>query len=102
MNSLERIRENEGKKTSDKHRFIILLLVGSVTIFVGIIVLIIAALFYGNSTINFGGVIFIGPFPIAIGIGPDAILMVLFSIILAVLSVIMFLMLHRETVKIHA
>ncbi|NWF87258.1 DUF131 domain-containing protein [Candidatus Bathyarchaeota archaeon] len=76
-----------------------LFLVGFVMIFIGIIILMIAALFYGEGTINFGGIIFTGPFPIVIGVGSDAVLTVLFAIILAVLSVIIFLIMRREIVR---
>jgi uncharacterized membrane protein len=69
---------------------------GFVLVFVGIIVVLVAAVLYGVGSANFGGVIFIGPFPIVIGAGPDTTLMVLFGIILAVLSVIMFLVMSRR------
>jgi uncharacterized membrane protein len=100
--AMEKIVQKEDDKTRSSQRFLLLFLVGFVIVFVGIIILMITALFYGDSAINFGGVIFIGPFPIVIGVGPDAILMVLFAIIFAVLSIIMFLILHKEIVKINA
>jgi uncharacterized membrane protein len=43
-----------------------------------------------------GAVIFIGPFPIVIGAGPDATLLVLVGIVLAVLSVVVFFVLRRK------
>jgi uncharacterized membrane protein len=102
MNNLEVMGENEGNMPSGSQKFLILFLIGFVMILVGIMVLVITALFYGGSTISFGGVIFIGPFPIVIGVGPDAGLMILFAIILAVLSIIMFLILRRGMMKIDA
>lgn len=93
MNSLE------SDKTSGSQKFLVLFLVGFVMIFIGITILIIATLFYRESAINFGGVIFVGPFPIVIGVGPDATLTALFAIILAVLSVIMFLIMRREIMR---
>jgi uncharacterized membrane protein len=72
------------------------LILGFVLVFVGIIVVLVAAVLYGGGSANFGGIIFIGPFPIVIGAGPDATLMVLFGIILAVLSVIMFIVMSRR------
>jgi uncharacterized membrane protein len=102
MNNLEVMGENEGNMPSGSQKFLILFLIGFVMILVGIMVLVITALFYGGSTISFGGVIFIGPFPIVIGVGPDAGLMILFAIILTVLSIIMFLILRREMTKIDA
>jgi uncharacterized membrane protein len=102
MNNLEVTGENKGNKSSGPKKFLILFLIGFVMILVGIMILVTVALFYGGSTINFGAVIFIGPFPIVIGVGPDAGLMVLFAITLAVLSIIMFLILRREMTKIDA
>jgi uncharacterized membrane protein len=67
-----------------------------VLVFVGIIVILIAAVLYGGGSASAGAVIFIGPFPIVIGAGPDVRLIVLFSIILAVLSVVVFLVMNRR------
>ncbi len=77
-------------------KFLMLLIVGFVMIFLGIIVLMVATILYGGGSTNFGTIIFIGPFPIVIGAGPEAPLMILFAIVLAVLSVIMFLIMRRE------
>jgi uncharacterized membrane protein len=78
------------------NRFFLFLILGFVLVFVGITVVLVTAVLYGGGSANFGGVIFIGPFPIVIGAGPDTTLMVLFGIILAVLSVIMFLVMRRR------
>ena len=77
-------------------RFFLLLISGFVLIFVGITFILIAMVFYGGGSASAGMVIFIGPFPIVIGAGPDATLIVLFSIIIAVLSVVVFLVLNRK------
>ena len=73
---------------------LLLFIIGFLIIFAGIIILIVAAMLSGGS-MNFGAVIFIGPFPIVIGAGPEATWMVLFAIILAVLSIIMLLVSRR-------
>jgi uncharacterized membrane protein len=78
------------------NRFFLFLILGFILVFVGIIVVSVAVVLYGGGSANFGGVIFIGPFPIVIGAGPDAALMILLGIILAVLSVIMFLVMSRK------
>ena len=80
-------------------RFFLLLISGFVLVFVGIAVTLVAAVFYGGGSVSGGVVIFIGPFPIVIGAGPDVTLIVLFSIILAVLSVVMFLVMNRRLRK---
>jgi uncharacterized membrane protein len=73
------------------------LILGSVLVFAGIIVVLVAAVLHGNDPANIGAVIFIGPFPIVIGAGSEAALTVLFGIILAVLSVIMFIVMSRRS-----
>ena len=76
-------------------KFLMLFVVGFFIIFVGIIILMVAAVLSNGST-NFGAFIFIGPFPIFVGAGPEAPWMVLFGIILAILGIIMVVMLRRE------
>jgi uncharacterized membrane protein len=78
------------------NRFFLFLILGFVLVLVGITVILVTAVFYGGGSANFGGVIFVGPFPIVIGAGPDATLMVLFGIILAVLSVVILLVMSRR------
>jgi len=78
------------------NRFFLFLILGFVFVLVGVTVILVTAVLYGGGSANFGGVIFVGPFPIVIGAGPDAMLMVLFGIVLAVLSVIMFLVMSRR------
>jgi len=74
----------------------LLLIVGFVLIFVGIAVILVAAVLYSGGSASAGAVIFIGPFPIVIGAGPDVTWIVLFSIILAVLSIVVFLVMNRR------
>lgn len=77
--------------------FLALFFIGFLTILLGVIILlIVAALSYGGGSVNLGALIFIGPFPIVVGAGPEATFMVLVAIILAVLSVIMFFIMRRE------
>jgi uncharacterized membrane protein len=77
-------------------RVFLLLILGVVFVFVGIIVVLVASVLYGSGSASVGAVIFVGPFPIVIGAGPNITLMVLFGIILAVLSVITFLVMSRR------
>ncbi len=77
-------------------RFFLLLIAGIVLVFVGIAVIVVASVFYSGGSASAGVVIFIGPFPIVIGAGPDVTWIVLFSIILAVLSVVVFLVMNRR------
>ena len=77
-------------------RFFLLLIVGIILVFVGVAVILVAAVFFGGGSASAGVIIFIGPFPIVIGAGPDVTWIVLFSIILAVLSVVVFLVMNRR------
>jgi uncharacterized membrane protein len=95
----EEPRETVEEGVTVSNRFFLLLISGFVLVFVGIAVILIAAVLYGGGSASAGVVIFIGPFPIVIGAGPDATLIVLFSIILAVLSVVVFLIMNRRMRK---
>jgi len=77
----------------------LLLILGFVLVVVGVAVILVAAVLYGGGSAGVGAVIFIGPFPIVIGAGPDGSLIVLFSVVLAVLSVVAFLLMNRKMRK---
>jgi uncharacterized membrane protein len=62
----------------------------------------VATMLYSEGSANFGGVIFIWFIPIVFGVGPEATWMIIFAIILAVLSIVMFLILRREIAKANA
>ncbi|MDH5483136.1 MAG: hypothetical protein OEY22_09715 [Candidatus Bathyarchaeota archaeon] len=85
---------NKGLKKPQK--FWMLFLIGFLIIFIGTIILIIATIVYGDESMNFGAVIFIWIFPIVIGAGPQATLMILISIILAILSIIAFFIFRKK------
>ena len=91
----EKLSKCTGEQPSVFQKFFLLFIIGFFLIFVGIIILMVAAVLSDGSA-NFGAFIFIGPFPIVVGAGPEAPLMVLFVIILAVLSIIMFLVLTKQ------
>jgi uncharacterized membrane protein len=91
----EKLSKYASEQSSVFQKFFLLFIIGFFLIFVGIIILIIAAVLSDGSA-NFSAFIFIGPFPIVVGAGPEAPLMVLFVIILAVLSIIMFLVLTKQ------
>jgi uncharacterized membrane protein len=98
MMSCEKFSNHANDEPRAFPKFLILFVIGIFIIFVGIIILMVAAVLSGDSA-NFGALIFIGPFPIVVGVGPEAKWMVLFAIVLAVLSVIMFMILRREIGK---
>ena len=76
-------------------RLLVFLLLGITLVFVGIAVLVVASVVLGGSG-SVGGVILIGPIPIVFGAGPDATWLIAVSIILTVVSVVLFLVMNRR------
>ena len=76
--------------------FFLLLLTGFVLVSVGIAFVFIAIALAGNGLVIGDGVIFIGPFPIVIGAGVGAVWIVFFSIILTILSIVVFLVIKKK------
>jgi len=89
------IAKSEDNKSNRFPKFLMLFIIGFLIIFIGIIILMVALVLSGGS-VNFGGIVFIGPIPIVVGVGPEVQWLILFSIILAVLTIIMFLLLRRK------
>ena len=89
------VDETEDDGISVSSRLLGFLLLGITLVFVGIAVLIVASLVFGGSG-SVGGVILIGPFPIVFGAGPDAGWLLAISVILTVVSVILFLVMNRR------
>jgi uncharacterized membrane protein len=97
MESVDEESQESGEEgVTVSSRFFLLLVLGFVLVFVGIIIVLVAALLSGNSSASVGAVIFIGPFPIVIGAGPDAGLLIVIGVVLAVLSVVVFLVMNRR------
>lgn len=92
----ERTGETAKEGVRGSSRFFLLLIGGVILVFVGVAVIVVASVFYSTVSASAGVVIFIGPFPIVIGAGPDVTWIVLFSVILAVLSVVVFLVMNRK------
>ena len=89
-----------GKETGDtgfglSGRLFSFLLLGIALVFVGVAVLVVAAIVLGGSG-SVGGVIFIGPIPIVFGAGPDSTWLILISLIVAALSIAVFVLSRRR------
>src|SRR3972149_4560354 len=95
----EETRENEEEGIAVSSRLFSFLILGFVLVFVGVAVMLIATVLYGGGSANVGAVIFIGPFPIVIGAGPDVTWIILFSLILAVLNIVVLLVMNRRIGK---
>ncbi|MGQ9545482.1 MAG: hypothetical protein ACUVQX_06820 [Candidatus Bathycorpusculaceae bacterium] len=99
MTSEEKVTEDASVNLNRQQKFLMLVIIGFFIIFVGIIILIIAALVYGEGSANFVGIISIWFIPLVFGFGPESEWIVMFAIIIAVLSILMFLILRREIKK---
>jgi uncharacterized membrane protein len=91
-------QEVEDVGISVSSRLLGFLLLGIALVFVGIAVLVVASLVLGGSG-SVGGVILIGPIPIVFGAGPDAGWLIVVSIILTIVSLVLFLVLNRRSRK---
>lgn len=81
---------------NSSRKLLALFVLGFSTMLVGLILVTIAATISQGGSTGFGGIIFIGPIPIAFGAGPGAQWLILLAVVLAVLTVIMFLILRRR------
>ncbi len=86
-------RKDDGVEVSG--RFIAVLMIGFAILIAGFALIIISSLAGGGSA-NVGGVIFIGPFPIVFGAGPDAIWLVLISLVISVVMIVIFVLMRRK------
>jgi uncharacterized membrane protein len=92
---LRSAQETEDEGITVSSRLLGFLILGIALVFVGMVVLVVASLAFGSSG-SVGIVIFIGPIPIVIGSGPNADWLILIGIILAVLSIVLFLVMNRR------
>ena len=92
---LRRAQETEDEGISVSSRLFGFLLLGIALVFVGLVILVVATLVFGGSG-SVGGIILIGPIPIVFGAGPDASWLIVISIILVVLSIVLFLVMNRR------
>jgi len=64
----------------------------------GIVVLIVAAALEGGVSASFASVVFIGPIPIILAVGPHATLALLFAVVLTVVGFVVFFWLRKTRV----
>jgi uncharacterized membrane protein len=87
--------ENDGEGIEVSSSFFALMILGFVVVIVGIILVMTASLLGGGSA-SVGGVIFIGPFPIVFGAGPDAVWLIAISMVVSVVMIVIWLLLRRR------
>jgi uncharacterized membrane protein len=96
MNKSEEKNHDDTEESATDKWSLRLFITGFIVIFVGVSVLVSASMLQGSST-SAGVVIFVGPIPIALGVGLDAPLLILISVILTALSIILFFILRRKS-----
>jgi len=76
-----------------------LLFLGFLLTFVGIVVLIVAAALQGNTNVSISGVliVFVGLFPIILGVGPYTFWAFLLAVVLTIVGFVVFFWLRRAT-----
>jgi len=94
----ERAMFHLSNKPRGMPRVLVLFMLGFFVILLGIVILAVATLTSGGSA-SYGGVIFIGPIPIVFGAGPQAAWLILFAILLAALSIVVFLLTRKRVNK---
>ena len=94
-----RVTEKNGDEGIEvSSRFFGFLILGIALVLIVAVVLVASSVVSGGSESS-GGVIFIGPFPIVFGSGPNTVWLVLIGIILAVLSIVLFLIMNERSGK---
>ena len=87
-------KESGGTGFGLSGRLFSFLLLGIALVFVGVAVLVVAAVLGGSGSVT--DVIFIGPILIVFGAGPDSAWLILISLIVAALSVAVFVLSRRR------
>jgi len=98
MTTSKKIVKPSDAKSDWFQNFFMLFVIGFFIILIGIIILMVASIL-SNESVNLGALVFIGPFPIVVGVGPEAKWVILFSIIIAVVSIVTSLLLRKELEK---
>jgi len=95
MSENKEVSENDEDGITVSNRFMALLFLGLGIIIIGIIMIVVASVLGGGSG-SVGGVIFIGPFPIVFGVGPNGIWLIIVSIIIAFLMFMLLFVMKRR------
>jgi len=91
----ERVMFDASNKSTRVSSVLVLFMLGFFIVLAGIVILAVATLASGGSS-SIGGVIFIGPIPIVFGAGPQAVWLILFAIVLAALSITVFVLTRKR------
>ena len=83
-----------GENSGSPSWLFLLLVAGTVLVIVGVLLVFAAGI--GNGSTSSGIVIFIGPIPIVFGSGPASGLLILIGVIIAAVSLALFVVLRRR------
>jgi uncharacterized membrane protein len=98
------LSENSGEKDENGEEnvtvpsWLFMLFFAGFALIVSGVVLVVAASSLDGGSVSSGVVVFIGPFPIVFGVGPDATWLILTGIILSAVSIILFVILRRKMI----
>lgn len=100
MPFLDGTKQCQGNRQEGLNGILILVIVGLVVFILGVLLLALASGMSGGDASSSGIVIFVGPFPIVFGSGPRAGWLILFSILLAALSILIFYLTRRKVQRV--
>lgn len=90
----------ESSEQDGKHSFPLkLLFLGFVLVFLGVVVLTVAAWLRGDADVSGGVIIIIGFIPIIVGAGPHAFIAILIAAILMIISFLVFVWMRKQVAK---
>jgi uncharacterized membrane protein len=91
--------EDANNGSNGSRKILVLFIMGIFIIFLGVVVLTVAAMLSGSGSASFGGFIFIGPIPIIVGGGPEAPWLTVMAVILTIMGIVVFLIMRRQVAK---
>ena len=80
-------------------RLLMLLYLGIPLVVIGIAIIVVVSVVFGSSG-NVSGVILIGPIPIVFGSGSDSGWLIAISVVLTIISLVLFLVFNRKVKRI--
>jgi uncharacterized membrane protein len=78
-------------------KFLMLLVAGFSIMLLGMVITVVATLLSGGGSTSTGIIIFIGPIPLILGAGPQREWLILVSLILAIVTLTLLLIMRRRT-----
>lgn len=96
LNVEDNFPESDQEENALSGKFLLLLGLGFALVLIGVIIILAAVIFLGKASTSANVVIFIGPFPIIFGSGVDTGLIIVLSIIIAVVSIMLFFIMNKK------